>query len=284
MPARLLLLSLLLLPLLAPAPVAASSTVTVDELIAQLEGLVDEVGASQPTRDAYDAFVARHDLPASDALYRDFVRVKIAFEATRAGGLWAVRWTITDREPQSDHIWATWQAIDGGRPKQPTAVAECDELSALFAYVVRRMGVDHVGLFWPVWNHVVAVWTLEDRSGSKVRVVVPTSQIFLEPEETFDTRGFDPWTQKTIYTYTRKDIAGSAELPAPLAQWFVAQVQAYAPASTETLQAIRNLREMRLAGLADRGDIERFVVQRVDTSAGPEQDQAAWQRFLTELR
>ncbi len=275
---------LLLLPLLAPASLSASSTVTVDELIGQLEGLVDEVGASQPTRDAYQVFLASNDLPDSDAFYRDFVRVKIAFEATRAGGLWAIRWDITDREPRSDAIWAAWQGIDGGRPKQPTAVAECDELSALFAFVVRRMGVDEVGLFWPVWNHVVAVWTVKDNSGQAVRVVVPTSQIFLEPEETFDTRGFDPWTQKTIYTYTREDIAGSAELPGPLAHWFVAQVRAYAPASTETLQAIRNLREMRLAGLADRGDIERFVLQRVDIGAGPAEDAAAWERFLAELR
>ena len=283
MPARLLSL-LLLLPLLAPATAASSSTVTVDELIAQLEGLVDEVGASQPTRDAWDAFVARHDLPATDASYRDFVRVKIAFEATRAGGLWAIQWNITDREPESDAIWAAWQAIDGGRPRQPTAVAECDELSALFAFVARRMGVDDIGLFWPVWNHVVAVWTVKNRAGDAVRVVIPTSQIFLEPEETFDTQGFDAWTQKTIYTYTREDIAGSAELPAPLAHWFVAQVRAYAPASTEVLQAIRNLREMRLAGLADRGDLERFARQRVDSQQWLPEDRAAWDRFFTELR
>ena len=283
MPARLLpLLSLLLL--LAPASASASTTTTVDELITQLEGLVDEVAIGAPTRADYDSFVSANHLVASDALYRDFVRVKIAFEATRAGGLWAVRWNITDREPRSDAIWEAWQALDGGRPKQPTAVAECDELSALFAFVVRRMGVDDVGLFWPVWNHVVAVWTLEDENGRKVRVVVPTSQIFLDPDETFDTDGFDPWTQKTIYTYTRQDIAGDAALPASLVQWFIAQVRAYAPASTATLQAIRNLRELRLVGLADRGDIERFAQTRVDTTTGPAEDKAAWQRFLTELR
>ena len=279
---RRLLPLLCLLLLLAPA--TASAATTVDSLIAQLESLVDEVAASGPTRAGYDAFVARNGLADSDALYRDFVRVKIAFEATRAGGLWAIQWSITDREPESDAIWATWQSIDGGRPKQPTAVAECDELSALFAFVVRGMGVDHVGLFWPVWNHVVAVWTVKDASGTPVRVVVPTSQIFLGPEETFDTHGFDPSTQKTIYTYTRDDIDGSAELSGPLAQWFVAQVRAYAPASTQTLQTIRNLREMRLAGLADRGDIERFARSRVDTESGPAEDRAAWERFLSELR
>jgi hypothetical protein len=283
MPTRLLSLLCLLL-LLAPASSIAATTVTVDELIAQLEGLVDEVAASGPTRADYDSFVTANDLTASDGLYRDFVRVKIAFEATRAGGLWAIQWNITDREPRSDAIWTAWQGIDAGRLKQPTAVAECDELSALFAFVVRRMGVDDVGLFWPVWNHVVAVWTLEDRGGRKVRVVVPTSQIFLDPEQTFDTDGFDPWTQKTIYTYTRQDIAGAAVLPASLVQWFVAQVRGYAPASTGTLQTIRNLREMRLAGLADRGDIERFAQSRVDTSKGPSEDKAAWERFLSELR
>ena len=43
-------------------------------------------------------------------------------------------------------------------------------------------------------------------AGSPVRVVVPTSQIFLTDADTFDTRKFDPWHQKTIYEYTRRDV------------------------------------------------------------------------------
>jgi hypothetical protein len=275
---------LLIATLLPGIARAEATTTTVDGLLEELSGLVAEIGASEATRADYDAFVARNDLAASDALYADFVRVKIAFEATRAGGLWGLQWNITDREPESDAIWAAWRRIDGGRPKQPTAVAECDELSALFAFVARRMGVGDIGLFWPVWNHVVAVWTLKDADGGKVRVILPTSQIFLEPEETFDTRGFDPWTQRTIYTYAREDIAGDVALPATLVQWFVAQVRAYAPASTGTLQQIRNLRELRLAGLADRDDVARFAKARVDEQGLGEHDRAAWGRFVEELR
>ena len=56
-------------------------------------------------------------------------------------------------------------------PDAPSATAECDELSALFAFFTHRLGVDDVGLFWPTGNHVVAVWTVEGSEGP-VRIVV----------------------------------------------------------------------------------------------------------------
>ena len=65
-----------------------------------------------------------------------------------------------------------------------------------------------MGLFWPFPNHTVAVWVLHPVEGPVVRVVVPTSQIFLGVTDTLNTRTFDPWHQKTIYEYTRRDVAG----------------------------------------------------------------------------
>jgi len=56
-----------------------------------------------------------------------------------------------------------------------------------------------VGLLWPASNHTVAVWVLHPSRGPVIRIVVPTTQIFLNENDFFDTRKFDPWRQKTIY-------------------------------------------------------------------------------------
>ena len=54
-----------------------------------------------------------------------------------------------------------------------------DELSALYAFFAGRAGIRGVGLFWPYPNHTVDVWVLRPAGSPPVRVVVPTSQIFL---------------------------------------------------------------------------------------------------------
>jgi len=90
-----------------------------------------------------------------------------------------------------------------------------NELSALYAFLVERAGVKSVGLFWPAPNHTAAVSVVRPTTGAVVRVVVPTSQIFLGETDRFDTKKFDPWRQKTIYEYTRRDIPDTYELPLP---------------------------------------------------------------------
>ena len=100
-----------------------------------------------------------------------------------------------------------------------------------------------MGLFWPAPNHTVAVWALHPTMGPAIRVVVPASQIFLEASDSFDTKKFDPWSQKTIYEYTRRDASDSFELPKPLFDFFLQQIDKYAGASDSTLQQLRYLRE-----------------------------------------
>lgn len=275
-----LVLAALLTLLLTPAS-ASAETATVRDLIDRLEQVARGVAESDATRADFDAFVDRRGLAADDALYRDFVRVKVAFEATRAGGLWDLRWTITDQEPRSDAVWERWHGLTapGGRG---SAFAECDELSALFAFVARELGVDGVGLFWPTWNHTVAVWKLEAADGSPVRVVLATSQVFLDPEQGFDTESFDPWTQKTIYTYTRRDAASDLTLDSELVDRFVEQVRLLGRASFATLQTQRNVREMLQVGLTDLDNARSFSERAARSSATPE-DAAAWRAFLQEL-
>jgi hypothetical protein len=130
----------------------------------------------------------------------------------------------------------------------PTAFAECDELSALFAFLAYRLGVRHVGLYWPQWNHVVAVWTVQSsEEGTPVRIVVPTSQIFLTDDDSLGTKGFDPWSQRTIYEYRRRDVKGSHPIDAELARFFVTQARRYAGLPQIELQRLRNERDEAMA-------------------------------------
>ena len=74
-------------------------------------------------------------------------------------------------------------------------------------------------------------------------MVVPTSQIFLDVNDSFGTKKFNAWHQKTIFEYKRRDAPDSFELPKPLFDFFLQQMDKYAGASDSTLQEIRYLRE-----------------------------------------
>jgi hypothetical protein len=221
--------------------------VRVDELIAELDALVEPISESPAVRRDYEALLSSFDLQDSEALYRDYVRVKIAFEATRGGGLWHMQWRITNKKPNSTLVWEAWSSAPppaGDALTHSTARAECDELSALFAYVVHRMGVKRVGLLWPVPNHTVAVWTVPRGEDERpARIVVPTSQIFLDADQSLGTREFNAWKQKNIFDYKRLDVKTSFEIPADLARFFVEQVEAHGHKSQAQLQRERNARD-----------------------------------------
>ena len=87
-----------------------------------------------------------------------------------------------------------------------------------------------------------------------VRIVVPTSQIFLTNDDSLGTTGFDPWSQKTIYEYRRRDVKGSHVVDAALARFFVVQARRYAGLPQLELQRLRNERDDAMtAALATNG-------------------------------
>src|SRR5215207_9111906 len=180
---------------------AASAEPTLARLIDAVREKAKALESTSGMQLGFKTFTAANQLKPGQVSQSDFAVVRLLFESTRDAGLWNLHWTITDLEPNSDNVWKQWGSARGPVAWVPTATAECDELSALFAFLARRAGVKGVGLFWPYSNHTVAVWTV--RPG--VRVVVPTTQIFLEENDRFGTRKFDPWTQKNIYEYTRRD-------------------------------------------------------------------------------
>jgi hypothetical protein len=231
-------------------PFPGHREVAVGALFAAVEAQLPAIADAPAVRSEYDALRARHGLSDSPTLYADYVRVRTAFEATRAGGWWGLEWRVTDREPRSDAVWAQWRSGTAAGDALPTttAIAECDELSALFAVVARRIGLSRrsqVGLLWPTSNHTVAVWVVDrvGPGGGQARIVVPTSQIFLDSTQSLDTAAFDPWRQKQVFDYTRRDVAADARLPAALARAFVRAVRTHGAQTRGALQGLRNRRE-----------------------------------------
>jgi hypothetical protein len=227
----------------AEPPVSSPSETTLAQFVDAICAKAKAAENTPGMRAAFASFSAAHGLSPESIRYSDFVIVRLLFEATRDAGFWNMHWTITNQPPNSDNIWRQWQRIQKPSPLTPTASAECDELSALYAFLAERTGIRGVGLFWPYANHTVAVWVVHPSDRPGFRVVVPTSQIFLDETDFFDTKKFNPWSQKTIYEYTRRDVLESFELPRALADYFLRQADRYDGASDVTLQKLRYLRE-----------------------------------------
>ena len=252
-----------------PAPVELPERVTFGDFWSALGQQLDALDTSALSP-AFSEFAAQHGADASSpALRRDFVRLWAMFEATRDGGWWRLRWQVTDQEPSSVQIWKAWKRSP---PTQsfatPSAVAECDEITALFSVAARRLDVRGVGLFYPTWNHVIAGWAPQalDQTVRGNVVLIPTTQIFLGCEDSFDQTSFKP--PKQVYEFPRYDVKDNVEMPAPLAAFLLEQVRAYGEASPPLLALIRTKRaELLQSSLGDcsayRGRVRDEVARKL---------------------
>jgi len=262
-----------------------ASNSSLHQFVNEIRAKAKLLESSTGMRDGFASFTKAHKLSPESISYSDYVTVRLLYEAGRDAGFWNMHWTITNQEPNSDQIWRQWKTVNNPSFVTPTASAECDELSALYAFLVGRAGVKGVGLFWPTYNHTVAVWELHPAQKAPVRVVIPTSQIFLDVTDSFGTRKFDPWHQKTIHQYARRDVADSWELPKPLFDFFLRQVDRYAGASDSTLQQIRYLREGVFLKFWTPEEAARDALRRRDNlHSGPTEDQAAFWNFAEDMR
>jgi hypothetical protein len=263
----------------------STSESTLARLIEQVHDSAKKLENSSGMRSSFDSFTSAYKISPQSISYSDFVIVRLLYEATRDAGFWNMHWTITNISPNSDQVWRQWKAVQNVSPQAPTASAECDELSALYAFLVERAGVRTVGLFWPYPNHTVAVWLLHPAGGPEVRVVVPTSQVFLTVNDSFATRKFNPWHQKTIYEYRRNDAPDAFELPRPLFDFFLQQMDKYAGASDSTLQQIRYLREgVFLKAWGAENAAADALDRKKGLRSGPAEDIAAFQNFANDMR
>lgn len=265
-----------------PAP---ASDTTLEHLVASVRANAKMLENSSGMRSSFQSFTSSYRINPASISYSDFVLVRLLYEATRDAGFWNMHWTITNMPPNSDRVWSQWKGVKAVSPLVPTASAECDELSALYAFLVERAGVRSVGLFWPYPNHTVAVWVVHPAGGVDVRVVVPTSQIFLDVTDSFGTKKFDPWHQKTIFEYKRRDVPDTFELPKPLFEFFLEQMVRYAGASDSTLQQIRYLREgVFLKYWSAEVAAQDALRRKADLHSGPQEDLTAFQDFAQDMR
>ncbi len=274
-------------PAPAPPPVVIAarrhSVTTVAQLVEAVREKAKGLEGSEGTRRSFQDFTLSFALRPESVRLADYAVIRLLFEATRDAGLWNLRWSITDLPPQSDNIWHQWQQAHVLSPAAPTATAECDELSALFAFLVRSAGVRGVGLLWPAENHTVATWIPNPGPG-KLRVVVPTTQIFLSERDRLGTRSFDPWKQKTIYEYTRRDVPNAYELPTSLTDFFLRQMDRFGGATDATLQSIRYLREAVFQKRVAREQAARTALDKMHRlGTGPPEDRSAWASFVEDL-
>ena len=132
---------------LAWSQASRGADTSVSALVAALRAKSKSLESSSAERSAFESFVAEHKLSSGSASFADFVLIRVIFEATRDAGFWNMHWSITDQPPNSDRIWRQWKSVVRPSFTQQTATAECDELSALFAFLAARAGVKNVGLF-----------------------------------------------------------------------------------------------------------------------------------------
>jgi hypothetical protein len=249
-----------------PGAVTLPERVTFGDFWTALAAQIDRLDTTA-LRSGFEAFAARHDVdPGTPQLWQDFTRLWVVFEATRDGGWWRLRWDVTDQEPSSVLIWKAWMRTPPAHAfASESAVAECDEITALFSVTARRLGVRGVGLFYPTWNHVIAGWAPEAlaRPGANNVVLIPTTQIFQGCPSTFDETTFK--VPKHVYEFPKVDMRDAADMPRALAQFLLEQVRAYGEASPELLALIR----------AKRADLLRSSLGDCD---------AYRQQLATELR
>lgn len=218
------------------------------------------------------------------ATFRDFVRLRALFEATRDAGFFGVRWAITNEEPASTKLW---KGLEKSAPTTglrslvaPSVTGECDEISALFAFLATQVGVKEVGLFWPTTNHTIAAWTPSKKSA---RILIPTTQIFQSCEAGFGTTTFSSTVQKTVYAYQARDLAKAAKVTD--APFFLAQLQVYAPASDELLALLRLDRGQRYdTSFGACTSARQSLVASLSSKPLSAADQSALRHYLTEER
>lgn len=262
-------------------------TVKLSELEKEMERLVPAIAQKRHRRREFAALAKDNKMKDDEKTYIDFVKAVLIFECTRDSGLWHIHWKITNQQPNSDRIWAQWKKQNKkDYSKEITAIAECDEISALYAFLLRKMGIRGVGLFWPTSNHTVAVWKLKDKNGREARIVAPTTQIYLKNQGMFGTKKFDPWKQPAIYDYRRNDVGDNYRIPVPLARFFVNQAEKYGSATAETLLALRNMREAVNLGYLTRKDAEGHLARYRESCLGagvPDEDIWAMDYFHKEF-
>ena len=97
---------------IALASSAHADAISLKQLLNDLDEIATTIlEPSDTLKHEFETLQKTHGIANNDKNYHDFVRVRLAFEATRDSGLWQLRWAITDKEPNSDSIWQQWDSV-----------------------------------------------------------------------------------------------------------------------------------------------------------------------------
>jgi len=182
-----------------PPQVPANATMLA-QFIVTIRAKAKALESSTGMKDGFSSFIAHFKLHPGTVTLSDYVVARLLYEATRDAGFWNLHWVITDLPPNSDNIWRQWKTGRAPSPQMPTAIAECDELSALYTFMAKRAGIRSVGFVVAIPKSYGRGLDPNEPAGP-VRVVIPTTQIFLDESDYWGTKKFDPCRQKTIYEY-----------------------------------------------------------------------------------
>ena len=149
-------------------PAVLAPPTSLSQFVSAIREKAKLLESSSGMRLGFQSFTSAYKIAPASVSYSDYVLARLFYEAARDAGFWNVHWTITNMPPNSDKIWGQWKSVRKPSFLTPTASAECDELSALYAFLLGRAGVRGVGLFWPYPNHTVAVWVLHPANGKVV--------------------------------------------------------------------------------------------------------------------
>lgn len=260
-------------------------SVTFLTFLADLEAQLDRLPRHPALAAEHLALCTRHRIegPECEALSESFYRTRLLFEATRDGGLWRLRWAVTNQEPSSRRIWTQWSqrtSFFGAA----SATAECDEISSLFAFLSREVGVRSVGLFYPTWNHTIAAFSPAEIHDVKqrraIRILIPTTQIFLSCEAGFDRTTFEEKKQP-VFEYPLHDLSAKSRIPRPVAEFLLDQLAVYGGSSPDLLDLLRLHRAERFrSSVGDCSDQRRTLVQRLRVDGITEADAAAIRHYF----
>jgi len=122
-----------------------------------------------------------------------------------------MHWTITNQEPVSPKFGSS-----GGDQKsvlrEPDGSADAMSFLRCYSFLVTRSGVREWGYSGRITSHGCSLGVASSK-GADIRVVVPTSQIFLEVTIP-STQQVRSVAQKSIHEYTRRDVQTLSSSPA----------------------------------------------------------------------
>jgi hypothetical protein len=225
-------------------PFIGRRTVALSELVTELRKQAKRLEQTPIMQVEYEQFTKIFTIEPSRENYEQFVIVKMLFECTRDSGLWHISWEETHLPPKSDEIWRQWTENNNiNYNTDLTAIAECDEIAALYAFLCGKLGVRGVGLYWPTYHHSIAAWNVKNRDNVIKRVLIPTSYVYFANRGYFGRTGYKPVMFDTIYEYIREDVDDELQISAELAQFMVVQPQKYCTSSEITLHRLKTIRE-----------------------------------------